>query len=228
MKTIVLKSVLFIVVLSFFQPKIYAQVINWKNVSSQQKRLLHVNVGAEYGLTAGVGYHQLLRGKKFPAWIGVDFSVPSGKKGAADDFKVKLGTHIRVIALNHFQLSARVQGVVRRYQNQSVRLFNFGSDMAATVGYYSPKWFWVLESGFDKAIVTNFKHSEWYKKNIYDSVQDGWYEPATGGNFYYGFQAGYSMKKIDVTLRAGQILQQDFVSRPLLPLYGLLGVNFKF
>lgn len=228
MKTFVLKTVLFFAAISFFQHKIYAQVINWKNISMKQRHLLHVNVGADYGVTAVAGYHQLLHGRKFPAWFGGDFSVPSGKQTAADDFKVKLGAQIRVVALNHIQISARLQAVTRRYQNQSVRLFNFGSDMAATVGYYSQKWYWAVESGFDKAIVTNFKHSEWYRKNIYDHVKDGWYEPATGGNFYYGFQTGYSMSKMDVTLKAGKLLLQDFISTPLLPFYGQLGVNFRF
>lgn len=36
------------------------------------------------------------------------------------------------------------------------------------------------------------------------------------------------MKKIDITIKAGKILQQDFKSQPLLPFYGQLGVNFKF
>ena len=59
-------------------------------------------------------------------------------------------------------------------------------------------------------------------------MQDGWYEPATGGDFYYGLQGGFSMKKADITLKSGKILQQDFKSQPLLPFYGQLGLNFKF
>lgn len=153
--------------------------------------------------------------------------MPLGNE-LADDFKVKLGAQIRLAAFNYFQFSARVQGVSRRYHNQSVTLFSFGSDFAGTLGYYRKHCFLGIESGFDKAIVTHFKHSEWYKRNIYDNVQDGWYEPATGGNFYYGLQGGYSIKKTDITLKAGKLLQQDFQSQPLLPFYGQLGVNFRF
>jgi len=227
MKTITLKSLLIITAVSFIQNKIYAQVINWKNVSKQNKHLLHINAGAEYGVTAGFGYHHLLPVKKFPLWIGGEFSVPAGN-GLTDDFKVRLGTQIKLVAFNHFQFSGRVQGLARRYHNQSVTLFNFGSDFAGTLGYYRKHWFWGTEAGFDKAIVTNFKHTEWFKRNIYNNVQDGWYEPATGGNFYYGLQGGYSMKKIDISLKAGKLLQQDFKSQPLLPFYGQLGVNFRF
>lgn len=225
MKTIILKAII-IATISFSQKKMNAQVINWENISKQNKHLLHAYVGAEYGVIAGLGYHHLIPNKKFPLWIGGDFCMPGGNK-LADDFKFRLGIQIRIITLNHFQFSTRAQGLTRRYHNQSVTLFNFGSDFSGTVGYYRKQWFWGAEAGFDKAIVTNFKHSEWYKKNIYNNVRDGWYEPATGGNFYYGLQGGYSMKILDITTKVGKVLQQDFESRPLLPFYGQLGVNVR-
>lgn len=227
MKTITLKPIIILAVFSLFQNKIHAQVINWENGSKQNKHLLHANAGAEYSLTVGLGYHRLIPIKKFPLWVGGEVSIPAGNK-LSDDFKVRLGTQIRIATFNHFQFSARVQGISRRYQNQSVTLFNFGSDFAGTLGYYQKHWFGGVEVGFEKAIVTHFKHSDWYKENIYGNVQDGWYEPATGGNFYYGLQGGYSMKKIDITLKAGKLLQEDFKSQPLLPFYGQLGVNFRF
>lgn len=211
---------------SFLQNKMHAQVINWENISSQNRHLLHANMGAEYGVTAGMGYHRLIPGKRFPLWIGGEFSMPAGKQ-LADDFKLRLGGQLKIAAVNHVQFSARVQGITRRYRNQSVTLFNFGSDFSGTIGYYHKRWFFSAEAGFDKAIATNFRHSEWYKKNIYDNVQDGWYKPATGGNFYYGLQSGFSMKKVDLTIKAGKVLQQDFNSQPLLPFYGQVGINFR-
>ncbi len=227
MKSITLRTLIIFATFSFFQNEIYAQVINWNNISEQNKNLLHADVGAEYGITAGLGYHRLIPIKNFPMWIGGELSIPSGNQ-LGDDFKVRIGAQMKIFAVKRFQFSARIQGITRRYQNQSVRLFNFGSDFAGTIGYYRKHWFLGAEAGFDKAIVTNFKHSEWFKNNIYDSVQDGWYEPATGGNFYYGLQGGISMKKVDITLKAGKILQQDFESQPLLPFYGQLGVNCRF
>jgi hypothetical protein len=225
MKTIVLRSVILI---AFLYDSANAQVINWANVSEQKGHLLHVHAGADYGVTAGAGYLHQLRGRKFPLWLGAEFSVPAGNGSVADDFKLKLGGQIRIIVIDHFHVSAHVQGIARRYQDKSVRLFNFGSDMAAIFGYYAKKWFWAVETGFDKAIVTHFKHSDWFKKNIYSNVQDGWYEPSTGGNFYYGFRGGYSMRKTDLTFKAGKLVQQDFKSIPLLPFYGQLGMNFTF
>lgn len=227
MKTITLKSIIIIAVFYLSQNKISAQVINWGNVSEQNIHLLHANEGAEYGITTGLGYHHLIPVEKIPLWVGGEFSIPAGNE-LVDDFKVRLGAQIRFVELNHFQFSARLQGIGRRYHNQSVRLFSFGSDFAGTIGYYRKHWFFGAEVGFDKAIVTNFKHSVWFKNNVYENVQDGWYEPATGGNFYYGFLGGCSIRKIDITLKAGKILQQDFESKPLLPFYVQLGVNFRF
>ena len=111
--------------------------------------------------------------------------------------------------------------------NDFVRLVNFGSDMSGIVGYYRPKWFVAGEFGFDKAIVTHFRHSKAYKDQ-YPGVVDGWYEPATGGNLYYGLQAGFSFRKQDIFLRAGKILTQDYKTTPMVPIYGQLGYNIKF
>ncbi|HRF24586.1 MAG TPA: hypothetical protein PLR98_10500, partial [Chitinophagaceae bacterium] len=146
MKTFTIKSIIIITTFSFFQNKSTAQVINWENISKQNKHLLHVNVGAEYGVTAGLGYHHLIPLKKFPLWIGGEFSTPGGNQ-PADDFKVRLGAQIRIAAFNSFQFSARIQGISRRTQNQSVTLFDFGSDFAGTLGYYKKHWFWGVEVG---------------------------------------------------------------------------------
>ena len=224
MKTIPRVTMLVTIALAIIQNQTEAQVINWKNISTQRHHLLHVSVGAEYGVVGGLGYHHLIPVRKFPLWIGGEFSIPAGNEWA-DDFKARLGAQTRIAEFNRFQFTVRVQGILRRYHNQSVSLFNFGSDFAGTLGYYRKHWFLGAEAGFDKAIVTHFKHSEWFKQNIYSTVADGWYEPATGGNFYYGLQGGYSLKKIDVTLKAGRILGHDFRSQPILPFYGQLGVN---
>jgi hypothetical protein len=81
--------------------------------------------------------------------------------------------------------------------------------------------------GFDKAIVTHFKHSQLYHE-MYPGIFDGWYETANGGNFYYGLQAGTSFGRSDITLRAGKVLTQDFKTAPLVPFFGQLGYTVKF
>ncbi len=51
--------------------------------------------------------------------------------------------------------------------------------------------------------------------------------PATGGNFYYGIQAGFSQKKFDIYLNVGKTVSQDFKTNPTIPVYAQLGFNFK-
>ena len=97
--------------------------------------------------------------------------------------------------------------------------------MTGVIGYYKPKWFVAVEVGFDKAIVTHFKHSENFRNNFPD-VQDGWYAP-TGGNFHYGIQTGYSFKNSDLTLTIGNFITQDFKTTPLIPYYFKLGYNYR-
>lgn len=120
-----------------------------------------------------------------------------------------------------------MQAVFRRYESSYSRLLNFGAVISTTAGYYRPHWFVAAEAGFDKAIATHFKHSSLYRSN-FTEVKDGWYEPPTGGNFYYGLQTGYSIKKADVYLRAGKLIEQDFQTSPFLPFYAELGFNLKW
>ena len=202
--------------------KILAQEINWYKLQNDQRHLLNVNAGVNYGLNFGARYGYHLR-STIPVMLIVDFSIPSGEI-VADDFKTRFGGYIRLYEADHFQFSAKVLGVFRRYENSYARLLNFGSDMGVVAGYYKRKWYVSGEAGFDKAIVTHFKHSDLYKQN-FPSVQDGWYQPATGGNFYYGLQAGVSLKRNDIYLKAGKILTQDFSTAPLVPFHLEIGYN---
>lgn len=97
---------------------------------------------------------------------------------------------------------------------------------------YSNSFWWFIagEAGFDKAIVTHFKHfkhSESYKA-VYPGVKDGWYEPASGGNFVYGLKGGFSGKNTDFYLQGGRIISQDLQTKPVLPVYIQLGLILKF
>ncbi len=219
-----IKIVTVFVLLLFISGNIFSQIINWESLDLKQRHIINVNAGADYGLTAGAGYGYQLK-SKMPIVLNVEYSFPAGKK-LTDDFKTKIGGYIRLYEVNNFQFSAKVQGVFRRYENSFASLLNFGSDMAAIAGYYKPKWFVAGEAGFDKAIVTHFKHTATYKQ-IFPSVKDGWYEPATGGNFYYGLQTGFSFTRNDIYLQVGKILTQDFSTKPLLPFYLQLGYNIR-
>lgn len=201
-----------------------AQTINWKNIGTEKRHFLNVNFGLEYGLIYGIGYGFHID-SKLPVIFNIEYSFPSGNK-LTDDFKTKFGGKVRLYEVSNFQFSASIQGVFRRYENDFVRLVNFGSDLSGIVGYYKPKWFVSGELGFDKATVTNFKHSQIFKEN-YPQVVDGWYETSTGGNFYYGLQTGISSKNYDVYLKGGSLITQDLKTKPTIPFYGQLGFNIK-
>lgn len=203
---------------------VFSQTINWESLHREQKHIINVNAGAEYGLTVGAGYGYQLK-SKIPIVLNIEHSVPSGKN-LSDDFKTKIGGYIRLYEINNFQFSVKVQGVFRRFENSFAHLSNFGSDMAGIAGYYKPKWFVAGEAGFDKAIVTHFKHTKAYKE-IFPDVKDGWYEPATGGNFYYGLQTGFSFGRNDIYLKGGKVVTQDFSTSPMLPYYLQLGYNIR-
>ena len=214
-----------VLVLTLFISSVKAQTINWASLKDN-KHIINANLGVEHGVVYGFGYGYQIKTRLFPIVANVELSAPSGDK-TFDDFKTKIGGQIQLITYQSFQFSTSIHGVYRNYENQFVRLQNFGSDLSGIIGYYRPGWFVSGEVGFDKAIVTHFKHAKAYKDQ-YPDVVDGWYEPATGGNLYYGLQAGVSFKKHDVYLRAGEMLTQDFKTKPLIPLYGQLGYNLKF
>ena len=218
-----LNKIIFAILLSLsFYLK--AQVINWENLT--QKNIASVNFGTEYGLVTGFGYGYKMSDGKFPYLLNTEISIPFGEK-RLDDFKIKLGGQIAVLESRNFNLSLKLQGIFRVYNNDFVKISNFGSDFSATIGYYRKKWFTGAEFGFDKAIVSHYKHTDLYKSN-YPEVKDGWYEPSVGGNYYYNLKGGYSLGKNDITIVAGKIISQVFKTQPLFSIFTQIGYNIKF
>ena len=203
-----------------------AQTINWASLNDGNKHIFNANLGFEYSLIYGLGYGHQFKTKFFPMVVSAEYSFPSGNN-IIDDFKAKIGGQIRWIEFHNFQFSTKIYGVFRRYENDFVRLVNFGSDLSGIAGYYRPRCFVAAEVGFDKAIVTQFKHSIVYSEQ-YSGFKNGWYKPSTGGNFFYGLQTGVSFRKNDINLRIGKILTQDFKTTPMVPFYAQLGYNRKF
>jgi len=219
-----IKTSILITFQCFLMSQSFAQSINWQTLKSTQQ-IAQVYTGWDYGLVYGLGYSYQLK-LKTPILLHASYSFPSGNQ-LLDDFKVRLGGQIRFYQINHFQFSASLYALYRRFQNSLVRLQNFGSELSVVAGYYKPRWFVAGEFGFDKAVVTHFKHSNNFKTFIYANVQDGWAEPSTGGNFYYGLQVGISFSKSDLVLKAGLVSEQSFQQRPFIPYYLQLGYNLK-
>ena len=203
-----------------------AQTINWASLKEENKHIINANLGWDYGVTYGLGYGYQFKTWVFPTLANIEYSAPSGEQ-KFDDFKTKLGIQIRLAELYNFQVSAKIQGVFRRYESEMVRLLNFGSDMTVMAGYYRKIWFVAAEGGIDKSIVTHFRHSQRAKER-YPDVVGGWYQPSNGGNFYYGLQAGISFWKNDIYVKAGNVINQNFETTPIIPNYAQVGYNFRF
>jgi hypothetical protein len=218
------RILLILIIMSLFGNVGTAQDINWKNINNEYRHILNINAGIDYGFAYGIGYSYKTK-IKFPLLLNVEYTSASGKN-LFDDFKTKTGLKINWYKTGSFYFSSKIQGVFRRQETALVRLLNFGSDLSGSAGYYRPRWFGAFEFGFDKAIITHFKNSAFAKQN-FPGIKDGWYEPTTGGNFYYGIQAGFSEKTIDVYLNLGKIINQDFKSKPTIPVYAQLGFNLK-
>lgn len=216
-----LSSFTFLLIIS---KETFSQTINFSNLKKEDKHIASINAGLDYGLVYGASYGYQLK-SKIPFLLNMEFSAPSGDN-LFDDFKTKVGGQMRFYQIKNFNFSGKFHGIYRRNMNDFVTLQNFGTELSTTVGYYKSKWFTAGEVGFDKAIVTRFKHTSEYKQ-IYPAVKDGWYEPATGGNFNFGLLGGWSFKKSDIFLKSGVIFTQDF-SKPLLPFYAQLGYTARF
>lgn len=214
---------LWLLISAGFLQKTVGQTLNWTQIDSIT-HIVNAHFGYDYSVSYGLGYGYKIN-SKLPIVVGVQFSTPVGYVWL-DDFKTKLGGHIRLFNKSNFVGTVAMYGIYRRYENSLVTLQNFGSEFKGTFGYYQKRWFVATEVGFDKAIITHFKHTTKFTEEVYADVLNGWYEPATGGNFYYGLQTGFALKQFDITLNFGSVLSQDFNNSPLLPFYLGLGCNY--
>jgi hypothetical protein len=201
-----------------------AQQINWRNLSDNKPHIANVFIGWDYSTVAGIGYGQKLR-TTLPVVLNIEYSSPFGNN-MFDDFKTKFGGQAEVLHSNNFSVTVKVYGLFRRYENDLVRVVDFGSDFSTNFGYYKTNWYIAGEVGFDKAIATQIKNSD-KMKTIYPDVQDGWYVP-TGGNFNFGIVSGYSINNNDLYVKIGISRTEDLKSSPTVPYYMQIGYNRRF
>jgi len=203
---------------------IKAQNINWKSLREDQRNIIQLNFGYDFGTVAQISYNHSFELFK-PILLGLDFSIPMGRD-VFDDFKISYGGQMEVLEYGDFLLTIKVISNFRRYQTELVRIVSFGSDFAAVVGYYMLTWHVAGEFGFDKSINSYLKHSD-VMKSIYPDIKDGWYIPS-GGHFYYGIQASKTLNDlIEVALRFGATRAQKNDEEAVLPAYFQLGFVMK-
>jgi hypothetical protein len=202
----------------------YAQNINWRSLYNGRTDIVQINLGYNYGVTSQFGYHRLIDGFR-PIAVGIDASLPMGDV-VLDDFTIRYGAQIECAEWEGFSVTAKIYSNFKRYQSALVRTITFGSDFTIVAGYFMPTWHAAIEYGFDKSIISHFKHSDIMKENI-PTIKDGWYIP-TGGHHYYGIQGGKTLGELfDLTLRLGATKAQFHDDDAVLPVYLQLGIGLR-
>ncbi|MGB2867860.1 MAG: hypothetical protein WBD36_05375 [Bacteroidota bacterium] len=203
----------------------YSQNVNWRSLREDQRNLVQLNFGYDFGVTSQISYNRFISTIK-PAMLGLDISFPMGSN-LLDDFKVKLGGQIEIAEIDGFSATIRISSIFRRYQTEMVSIASFGSDFAVLAGYDAPTWSVGGEFGFDKSITSHFKHSDIMRAE-FPAIRDGWYVP-TGGHYYYGIQGGKTIgESYDLSLRLGATRAQANDEDAMLPYYLQLGLGVRF
>ena len=219
------KILLALIVVAVLSEDSYSQNINWRSLDNGQTNIMQFNFGYDFGATSQVSYNYYIDGFR-PITLGLDYSLPMGNV-LFDDFKVRYGAQIEIAEWEGFSLTAKIYSNFKRYKTALVRTITFGSDFSVVAGYYTSTWNAALEYGFDKSIISHFKHSDIMKENV-PAVKDGWYIP-TGGHHYYGIQGSKTIgETFDVSLRLGQTKAQFKDEEAILPFYLQLGLGIRF
>lgn len=201
----------------------FAQLVNWRSFAPNQQAV-SASIGLDYGLVYGIGYAKRFN-TRLPLVVNADYTFPSGRT-LLDDFNVRMGGQVEVLHAGNLSATVKVNGIFRRYESSEVRLLNWGAELTGLVGYYRPTWYAAAEVSFDKAVITQVKHSAFVLENL-PELRSGWYIPA-GGNFQYGVQAGTSFGRTDLSLKAGRVINQDFRLTPFFPFYAQLRISQRF
>lgn len=120
-----------------------------------------------------------------------------------------------------------VNAIYRRYETPLVRLQNIGSEMKGVFGYYKQKWFVAAEIGFDKAVVTHFKHSQFSRKTSFKRYKMAGLNLPPEEISFTAYRQVISFSNCDLTFSIGKTTTQDFMTAPIIPYYLGLGFNYK-
>ena len=189
-----------------------------------ERNRVYTTAGLDPALVTSMGYGRVL------SVVGHDFQF-TGDAGIGTasldvaDFRARIGTQTSLAQWRSVNLTGSATFISRGTKNSIYRGFNFGSDISGTLGVYRPRWFAASEVGFDKAIITHVKHTDWYRKNYYADAKDGWYLDA-GGTYRYGVTSGVSFGNTEIAARVGWLRTERF-DAVTPPMYATLGVGFK-
>jgi hypothetical protein len=219
MKSLALISLTLLLLMS----PLNAQVYNWAKLDSS-KHLVRVYGGMDFGLIYGANYAYVVHLKKLTFIPYIDASLPAGKN-VLDDSRLKIGSSLKIAHHKNWVLFSDISIINRQNENPFVRMQNVGIDPSLHLGYYKNKFFFALSAKYDYAFATYLQHSDAYKGN-YSYAADGWYKN-TAKNLSAGLNAGYSLKRIDISISGGLVRTNGLKNNPTLPIYGILGITYR-
>jgi hypothetical protein len=201
-----------------------AQEINLGSLDAEPNRV-HVSTGAEYGFVASAGYTRILPFLDRKVVLTGEATLPWASLDVAD-YRVRAGALVPIIGSSRLKLAGALAPTLRGNHSKVSDMTDLGIDASLVGGFYMPSWFVALESGVDFALTTHVTHSDAYRMNVYPDAQDGWFANP-GANLRGGVQAGMTLARYDVILRAGQV-RDSGGNAPLLPFYGTLTVDMRW
>ena len=197
-----------------FSLRLYAQDLNWGQVRDQQNHFMAAKFGADYATVMGLSYGQRLPWK-LQTFLAVDLSSSFGQD-LLDDWKMRFSVQSELWHSGHLSLGVKPGFIIRRFDSNVARLFSTGVDLTATLGYFGAKWTFAAEAHYDQTLATNVKHH--FLQENYPGIYNGWIG-ATGGNFKFGGQLGYSFAENMLALKLGKAYARNFKDNPTLPFY---------
>ncbi|MBO9701800.1 MAG: hypothetical protein J7604_16455 [Sporocytophaga sp.] len=216
---------LFIAILSFVViNSAWAQDVNWRSITDNQKYLASLYFGADYSSYFGASYGYLLKNKITPVVIGGEFILPFGKQ-ILDDWKGKLSIQAEVWHNDHFSFSIKPSFVVRKYESPLALMYNTAADLSVNFGYLRPKWGLLAIACYDKNISTYIKNEK--LKEYYPEIRDGWYG-TSGGTFKFGIRGQYTFNSWSAFLTVGKHYGENFKDNPTLPFFAEVSVQKWF
>lgn len=219
-----MKSLIAVIAVLLAAPLAHAQDINFGAVDDDT-HVVTVTTGAEHGLVLGAGYARVLALPDRQLVLGGDVALQWAEVDASD-FRVRAGALAPIAWYGRWTLVGGVMSVVRGTDNEAARMINLGTDVSVLAGYYAPRWYAALETGFDWAFATHVDHSDTYRMQVYADARDGWYGNP-GGTLRAGIQGGVSFGGNDIILRAGRL--HDIEGKPaLFPFYATLGYDRRW
>ena len=189
-------------------------------------------VGASAGVDGSTMTLSLLAGRslrrlsKRRALVSGAFDLPMAQPDLGD-WRLRAGFRLEVARWKRLALPVRLDGTVRMLTNRSVRAVGLGTDLSVAPGWYARRWFAAAELAWDQAWTTHLRHTDAYRRVVYEDVQDGWVR-LSGWTLRYGARVGgLPLSWLEIWLRAGyeQHGRFDLVAPPV---YAILGTSVRF